>query len=377
MNFKKLDKAVDDLILCGVPMCDVAVSYKGETVYRHSAGFADAAKTRPVSDRDIYWLFSCSKVITCLAAMRLVEEGKLSLSDPVSKYIPEYADLCVKNGKTGEITKATVPMTVEHLFTMTGGMNYNTSSAPVESAFSQPDATTVSVVKAMAKVPLDFEPGTHYKYSLCHDVLAAVVEIAGGMRFSDYLQKYFFDPLGMVDIGFRPNDEQKSRFSDMFRYCAGTQKALQVPLENKYTLCPNYDSGGAGLFSTVDEYMKLITAIANGGKTKDGYTLLKPETIKMCCVNRLNDASLNDFVTGRLFGYGWGLCGRVHRSQIMSLSNSPVGEFGWDGAAGAFSMIDPINNVALYLGTHLFGFNYGYNVIHPLVRNLAYEALEI
>ena len=376
MNFAKLDKFMDEMTSRGVPGCELAVSLNRETIYRKSVGYADAAKTRLISANDIYWIFSCSKVITCAAAMRLVENGTISLDDPVSKYIPEYASLKIRNKKEGTVTDATVPMTIEHLFTMTGGMNYAIASPAIKEAIAEGKTSTIELVKAMTKTPLEFEPGSNYQYSLCHDVLAAVVEIVTGMPFSEYLQKNVFDPLGMVDVGFRPNDAQKARFCDQFVYSNGTNTVVQRELKNQYALSPEYDSGGAGLFSTVDEYMKFITVLANGGKTLDGYSLLRPETIEMLGKNRLHDTALNTFVNGRLFGYGWGLCGRVHRDPIVSLSKAPVGEFGWDGAAGAFSMVDAKNHIALYFGTNIFNFTYGYYYLHPTLRNLVYEALE-
>ena len=376
MNFSKIDKFMDDMLLRGVPQCELAVSVDGNPVYRKNVGFADIGKTRPSSPSDISWIFSCSKVITCITAMRLVEEGKISLDDPVSKYIPEFANLKVLDKKTGILSDATVPMTVEHLFTMTGGMNYNLNAAPLKEAWEREDSTTLSIVKAMANVPLDFEPGEKYQYSLCHDVLGAIVEIVSGMRLSEYMQKYIFDPVGAIDIGFRPNDEQKKRFCDQYIYANGTNTVTFRELKNQYALSADYDSGGAGLFSTVDDYMKIISVIANGGKTEDGYSILRPETIKLMGENHLHDRALNNFVNGRLYGYGWGLCGRVHRNPIVSCSKSPVGEFGWDGAAGAFSMIDPTNRIAMYFGTNIFGFTYAYNFIHPTIRNMLYEALE-
>ena len=308
--------------------------------------------------------------------MRLVEEGKISLNDPVSKYIPEFASLKVFDKKTGITSDATVPMTIEHLFTMTGGLNYNFKVDPIKEACNAENPTTLSIVKSMAKVPLDFEPGSKYQYSLCHDVLGAVIEVASGMKLSEYMQKYIFDPVGAIDIGFRPNEEQKTRFCDQYTYANGTNIATPCELRNQYAFTNGYDSGGAGLFATVDDYMKIISVIANGGKTEDGYSLLKPETIQMLTENRLHDRALNNLVNGRLFGYGWGLCGRVHRNAVVSCSKSPLGEFGWDGAAGAFSMIDPFNRVAMYFGTNIFGFVYVYNFIHPTLRNMLYEALE-
>ena len=221
-----------------------------------------------------------------------------------------------------------------------------------------------------------FEPGTHYRYSLCHDVLGAVVEVASGMRFSEYLQKNIFDPLGMVDIGFRPNEEQKSRFSAIYSHKAGNRTCKQVPLVNRFILGSDYDSGGAGLFSTVDEYMKLITALSLGGTAKNGYKVLSEESVRMMGENRLSDSCINNFVNTRLYGYGWGLCGRAHTDPVRSMSLSPIGEFGWDGAAAAFSLIDPVNRISLYFGTHVFGCQYAYHIIHPTIRNMVYEALE-
>ena len=358
----------------GYPGCELAVAKDGEVVYRTSVGFADAEKTKHASKDDLYWIFSATKVITCIAAMRLVEEGKISLDDPVSKYIPEYANLTVVQGN-GKLAPAKNAMTVEHLFAMTGGMTYERKSPSILRCVMQ-NASTLDTVRAMANDPLQFEPGTHYNYSLCHDVLAAVVEVVSGMRFSDYLDQLLFKPLGIKDMGFRPSDEQKARFCAMYKFKSGTMEATEIPCENEYTLTRNYDSGGAGLFASVDEYIKIISVIANGGTTKDGYRILKPETIAMMQENHLCDDARNDFVNGRLYGYGWGLCGRVHMDANVSLSRSPVGEFGWDGAANAYVLVDAINHVAVYFGAHIKNCGYGYRVIHPTLRDLVYEGLE-
>ena len=372
MNFEKLDTFMNEMPQRGVPGCELAVTKDGELIYRKCVGYADVEKTRPTSEQDLYWIFSATKVITCIAAMRLVEEGRLRLDDPVAKYLPEYGSMRIL-----QKDKTTVPaqnvMTVEHLFTMTGGMTYDLKADAILKL--PPDTGTVDMVRAMASEPLIFEPGTHYKYSLCHDVLAAVVEVVSGMRFSEYLEQLIFRPLGLRDIGFRPSAEQSARFSAMYGFRPGIEQAVPRETKNPYILTSEYDSGGAGLFSSVNDYIKIITVIACGGTTRDGYTLLKPETIQMMQKNRLCDDALNDFVTHRLFGYGWGLCGRVHTKPVSSLSLSPVGEFGWDGAANAFVMIDPENRIALYYGCHIMGYQYGYCVIHPTLRDLVYEGL--
>ena len=373
MDFSALDKFIDDMPLRGLPAVDLAVSYKGENIYRHSSGFSDAELTKPTSDKDIYWIFSNTKVMTCICAMKLVEEGKLSLEDKLSKYIPEFGKMFVRNND-GSIAPAKTDITILHLFTMTGGLDYNLSSPPVKAA-RDAGLGTLDIVRAMAKMPIWSEPGTRYRYSLCHDVLAAVVEVVSGMRFSEYAKKYVFDPLGMTDTGFRPTEEQKTRFSAMYNYHGGLNKAILTECNNVYAFTNEYDSGGAGLFSTVSDYMKMLTAVALGGTSKDGYQLLKPETVQMMGKNFLNDDARKDFSTTRSAGYGWGLCGRAHIDPTVSLSLSSVGEFGWDGAAGALSMMDPVKQVALYLGTQVKGCNYIYHRIHPEIINLTYKAL--
>ncbi len=375
MNFSKLEQLIDTMPQRGIPGCDLAVTKDGKTVFRHSAGYSDEAKTKPVAPTDLYWIFSASKVITCVAAMRLVEEGKLNLDDPVSRYLPAFGELTVLNSdKT--VSPCRTPMKLIHLFTMTGGMGYDIGQKPIADAMADPHAGTLEIVSAMAKVPLFFEPGTHYRYSLCHDVLAAVVEVASGMRFSDYLQTVVFDPLGMTETGFRPTEEQKMRFAATYRFRSSDAVSAPVPTVNTYALNANYDSGGAGLFSCTDDYIKVVTALACGGTAANGYRLLRPETIAMMEVNRLCPDALRDFVTTRLFGYGWGLCGRVHINPVYSLSRAPVGEFGWDGAAGAFAMVDRTNRVALYFAMQVHACGYAYHVIHPCLRNLVYEGLD-
>ena len=374
MNFSKLDAFMKDMEKRGYPSCELAITKDGETVYRTSVGYSDAAKTRPASGNDLYWIFSCTKVITCLAALRLLEEGKISLDDPVDKYLPEFATMQVLN-KDGTTHTAENQMTIRHLFTMTSGLTYNAKTPSITKA-ANANASTRDMVRAIAEDPLAFEPGTHYLYSLSHDVLGAVIEVVSEMPLSKYMKKYIFDPLGLQNTGFSPTEEQRSRFADMYLGHSGTYVSTQIPCKNEYCFSPNYDSGGAGLFSSVDDYIKIITVIANGGTTPDGYSILRPETIALAEENLLHDDALNDFCKGRLYGYGWGLCGRVHRDPDVSFSLSPVGEFGWDSAANAFSLIDTKNRVALFFGAHVRAYDYGYHYVHPKLRNLLYECLE-
>lgn len=375
MQFSKLENLIDTMPQRGIPGCDLAVTVDGAPVFRRSSGYSDEQKTKPVSPNDLYWIFSASKLITCTAAIQLMEQGKLSLDDPVSRYLPAFGELTVQN-RDLTTSPCNTPMTILHLFTMTGGMNYDMRNPLLLEAIAKPGAGTLEIVSAMAKIPLRFEPGTHYRYSFCHDVLGAVVEVVSGMRLSDYLRTHIFEPLGMIETGFHPTQEQMSRICASYRFDCGSGIAYPIPSENEDRFTPRYDSGGGGLFSSVNDYIKFVSALACGGVAKNGARLLRADSVAMMEVNRLCPEALHDFVTTRLYGYGWGLCGRVHMNPAYSLSRSPVGEFGWDGAAGAYALVDRKNRLALYFAMHVRGCNYAYHVLHPLIRDLVYEALE-
>ena len=377
MNFSDLEALIDTMPQRGIPFFDLRVAQNGKEIYRHGAGCTDEAGKKSLSDEDLYWLFSTSKVITCTGAMRLVERGRLCLEDPVSKYLPAFGDLTVRQAD-GTVVPAKTPLTVAHLFTMTSGIGSDThQSQVVQDAIALEGASTREIVDSFAKVPLFFEPGTHYRYGYSHDVLAAVVEQVSEMRFSEYIKREILDPLEMHDTGFRPNEDQKKRFAAMHRYCVADGTSVSKPTVNEFAFTPNYDSGGAGLFSCAGDYIKFVAALSNNGVANNGYRLLMPETIAKMEQNRLNDTALGDFVTGRLHGYGWGLCGRVHINPVYSLSRSPIGEFGWDGAGGCFAMVDRKNRLGIFYGMQVRACSYSYIILQPLIRSMVYKALEI
>jgi len=322
-DFSKLEAFLAKQPHLGIPSIELAVAHHGNVAFRGSFGFSDEEGKRPASPSDLYWIFSASKVITCVAAMRLWEEGKIALCDPVSKYIPEFASLTVKEAD-GTLRPAQKTMTVEHLFTMTVGMTYDFGTPAIREAFEK-TPTTLGIVRAMAKDPLFAEPGEHFRYSLCHDVLAAVVEVASGMRFSEYLEKNVFAPLGIKEMGFRPSEEQAARLAAMYTAVNGFPKAVSRTNYNNYAFTPDYDSGGAGLFASVDEYIKILTALSLGGTAKNGYRLLRPETVRMMGEGRLPESAQKDFFADRLYGYSWGLCGRAHVNPDFSNGRSAKG----------------------------------------------------
>ena len=380
MHFEKLEAFLNEMPRRGLPACSLLVTHKGKLVYSHSAGFSDVEKTKPANENDLYWAFSITKITTCVAAMQLVEQGRLRLDDPVSKYLPAFSELFVCDKNTGEISPAKTTLTIEHLFTMTGGYGYYKKNEPecLTRAFANKETTTQELINALAQVPLAFEPGSAYQYSMCHDILAAVVEVISGERFADYVKAHILDPLGMQNTGFHlPEDEVEQLLSATYRYIPGVSKSTPIPSENKYNLQPNLDSGGGGLYTSPADQIKLMTALALGGTAPNGAQILRPETVAMMGENRLNDKVLSTFMSTRLYGYGWGLCGRAHIDPVVSGARSSVGEFGWDGAAGSFALIDPKQELALFFGVHIRGCQYVYHFIHPRLRDMTYDALEL
>ena len=375
MNFDVLKKYLDSTNEAGIPSIDCAITVDHKTVFRYGAGFTDAERTVPVKGDELYWLFSCTKPITCTAAMKLVTEGKLGLDDKLSDYLPEFAHMMIQ--RPGELVEAKSPILIRHLFTMTAGFGYDLRApALLKARISNPKASTRELVRAMASVPLYSEPGFRYRYSLCHDVLAAVVEVVSGMSYGEYLKKNIFDPLGMTDFGFAPTPEQEARICPQFTARSRVNQYSVRETAIPYRLSECYESGGAGLFGNVDGYIRFADAMACGGVGMNSARIISEEGVKMMEENQLSETCLDDFRTvSHLFGYGFGFCGRVHMSPTISLAESPAGEFGWDGAAAPYVLIDRKNHLSIFLGAHVLGCTYAYEKVHPKVRDLTYQIL--
>ena len=352
-----------------MPSGDVIIYHNHKEIFRHKCGTKDAEKNTPLKGDELYFLYSASKPITCVAAMRLVERGIISIEDPVYKYIPEYKDLIYKCGN--EIKPCKNVMTVRHLFAMRGGLTYDLNMPSFrELVAKEPNADTVSVVKSFAKTPLAFEPGTRYQYSLCHDVLGAIVEIASGMKFSEYLNKEIFEPLGMTRTTFYVTDDMLPKFATQYRLENGSYN--EVPLKCAYKLTPCYESGGAGLVSCVDDYIKFADAMANNGTAANGYQLLRPETVALMRVNQ-NEVDIN--LPGPVrpgLGYGFGM--RVMLDKRLANSNAPTEfEFGWDGAAGTYVTMDAHHHITAVYAQHVLGHGWVYTDVHPVIRDTMYK----
>ena len=379
MNFDKLTRYMDSLSKCGIPGCEMHIAYEGKPVYSYVTGFSDKDSTRKADFGDMYRLFSCTKVITSACAMRLVEEGRLDFEDPVSKYLPEYANLTVKTDDEGGFAPAKKVMKIKHLFSMTGGLSYDVSAKPIQDAIADGALTTRQVVASFAKVPLQFEPGEDYLYSLCHDVLGAVIEVITGKTLGEYMSELVFAPLGMTSATLNQNDVDPARIPHIYYYDTGLYKAI---FHEKYTsnhlqLTPKYESGGASLLCTGTDYIKFAAAMSNGGVSADGYRLLSQKSLDLFKTDCLNETQRSKFIrTVGKPGYSYGYGVRTLISKEIGQSRSPLGEFGWDGMGGCYTLIDHQNKIGIYFAMQVVGCDYAYAHIHPTLRNLTYEALE-
>lgn len=370
----------------GVRGLDLKITKGHQEVCRRMVGTSDYGGTRPVSARDLYNVYSASKVITMTAVMQLVEQGKLGLDDELERYLPEFAQMQYATDfkfggfpfawPTGRspLAPAKNKMLIHDLMSMTAGMSYDVASEPIRRVVEQTngEATTRQIVAAMANMPLLCEPGTRYSYALGHDVLAAVVEVVSGLTFGAYMKKYVFEPLRITDMFYQVPEREKHRLSAQYAKAPGTGE-IRPDHSMIYRITKNYESGGAGLCTTVDEYSKVLEALANGGVGRTGRQILKPESIAEMSRNRLTDVELADFSRTGKVGYGYGL--GVRTLIDGAKARSPVGEFGWDGAAGAFALVDPVNHIGIFYTHEILGMLEAYSEIHPTIRDLAYEAM--
>ncbi len=374
MDFTALKDYLDYLPKAGVPGCDMAVWKDHEPLFRHTAGVRDPEGKQPMQGNETYWFYSCTKVATTCAAMQLIRDGRIHPDDPVAAYLPAYGKLTVK--EEDQIRPARRVMTIRHLMSMQSGLDYNLEKESVLEMIrkTQGGASTRELVDAMALEPLCFEPGEDFLYSLSHDVLAAVIEAASGEKFSDYLEKHLFAPLGIEGFGFSLTEEKRKNFCAPYVMGPSGREPLEQDCNN-YRLTDNYESGGAGLCGDVDSFITLLDALSCDGRGKNGYEVLNREMLELWSANQLGPRSRNSFDAWKRIGYSYGLGVRTRVNNRIG-GGGPVGEFGWDGAAGAWAMIDPENHVSAFFAMHVRNFGYAYDVIHPNLRNLIYQGLK-
>ena len=381
MNFEKLDHFLTNIDVFGVPNCDCAVTFRHEPVFRKIVGYTNVEKTKPACEEDIYFLYSGSKITLATAVMQLVEQGKLKLDDPASRFFPEFDTLPVKDGD--KLIPCKTKATIEHLFSMQGGLKYDFDNPSMWALLKEnPAASTQEALHAYLKEPLEFEPGTHFLYSMCLDVLGGIVEMVSGERYSDYVKNHIAAPLGWKVCEFHVTPEIEPYMPQQYQFDLSAMTVAKefcmkpMPNTNFGIFGENYDSAGAGLITRVSDYMTLIDALSNDGIAMNGAQILTRRSIddmrtdRLITKEKIAEHAINMFD----YGYGYGL--GVRTLVDDRISESPIGEFGWDGNAGAFMLCDVENKISITYLMSVPGIIPVKQGIHNRLRDLTYEALK-
>ncbi len=370
MDFTPLEEYLQRQVDSGVPGCELVVCRDGEILFHSCAGFSDYEKTKKASSEDRYMLYSCTKPMTATAAMQCLQEGLFSLEDPVSKYLPAFANAYLEENAVARPPKE--PITIRHLLTMTAGLNYSVGAPVLREAKAQAgkDMTTGRFFQALMNQPLDFEPGSHFKYSLCLDVMGAVIEAASGKTLEEFFREKIWEPLGMKETSFHQPDRPQERLAAMYSYDEKTQSLMQSDwVKGAVDFPAGVFSGGAGLVSSASDYIKFADALASGEK------LLSKAYIDLMCKPQLTSYKHEDqfgCTCGMDYGYGLGVRTRTSFREGVP---SSLGEFGWDGAAGADVLIDPEHKLSFFYATHIFGWPNMLGIVHLQIRDLLYPIL--
>ena len=352
-KFDDLSMLLDQYVKNGPAGCGCAVAKEGKTLYEGYFGYADLEEKKPITKDTIYRLFSMTKVITCAAALILFERGKFLLNEPLYEYFPEYrhAQVFVTDSEGSFHTvKAKSPILIKHAFNMSVGLGFQYGESPTSKEMAKVQEELqkkhgkydiVTEVKGMGSVPLEFHPGTHWLYGYGHDIIAALIQLISGKTVGQFLQDEIFGPLGMDNTGYRFRDGNESRMASYYRKDeSGKMTKISSFLDEFHETDAIYEGGGAGLYSTVSDYLKFSQMMANGGVYK-GERIIGRKTIDLMRTNHLSNEQLKDFENSYLAGYGYGLGVRTLMSNAQGHSNGSIGEFGWTGMLGTYVSIDP------------------------------------
>ena len=359
MDFTDLKATLDRCVGKFYPGIDMCVHHRGKEVFRYQTGYHNSETKQPVDPNALYYIFSCTKPATCTAALQFLEKGYYRLSDPVYDFIPEFKDVMVQvtreNGMT-EYEKAKSPITIGQLFSMTSGISYDLNSPAIQEVREKTNGRmpTLEVAKAIAKMPLCFHPGEFYRYGLNHDILGALIEVWSGMSFGEYMRKNIFEPCGMKRTGFKVTEEVKAKVAPMCKRDVKTGAYTFEPSVCEYMFGEDseYESGGAGVISCVEDYVELPDALANGGVSpKTGERILTQRTIDLMRTNQVSPEKLK-YYGKKDNGYGYGLGVRtLVTNEKGTLSN--IGEFGWSGAAGCYFLVDPKEQLGVFIAKNM------------------------
>lgn len=310
------------------------IARRGKLAYLHCHGHADIEQRIPMQPDTIVRIYSMTKPIVCAAILMLYEEGKLWMQDPVKRFLPEFADLKVQvTSERGESTLEPLvrDLTIHDLLTHTGGLSY-----ALAKEYGHSGKDLASFVADFCKYPLVGQPGETWRYSSSNDLLGRIIEVVSGQSLDEFLDQRIFAPLGMVDTAFYVPQSKQHRFSALYTHDADARVVRRADEDRPYTSKPAFLSGGGGLVSTAPDYLRFALMLLNHGQLQ-GVRLLSRKTVELMRQDHLPPG--HPPIQPYNFGYGYGVS--VVRSIAEKQGICSVGEFGWGGAAGTNTWIDP------------------------------------
>ena len=353
-----------------LPCALTLVERNGQIAHFSALGSMDVERNRPLQQDTIFRIYSMTKPLTSLALMMLVEEGRVSLDDPVHRYIPQWRDLGVYEGGFigGFRTKRTsAPMRVVDLMRHTSGLTYGFQQRTnVDAAYRKlhigeiPTALSLEqMIDELAKVPLEFSPGSAWNYGVSTDVVGYLVSKISGQPFEQFLRSRILDPLGMTDTDFMVPAAKASRFAACYAATPKGGMALQDDPQTSFFLKPpTFVSGGGGLVSTAADYLRFCKMLLNGGAL-DGVRLVSPKTLELMSHNHLPgskdlpDLAVSLFSEVTYAGVGFGLGFAVSVSPARGLLPGSPGDISWGGLASTYFWVDPREQLIVIFMTQL------------------------
>lgn len=351
----------------------------GTLVYAACIGMSDIMADMPMRADTIFRIYSMSKPVTSVAAMILLEEGRILLSDPVSAYLPELRAMkvCVTDPVRPPLMVAQqTEMTIADLMTHTAGFTYGGDEHhPVDALWNaaklfRRDETIQSVIARLAALPLKHQPGTQFEYSIAHDVLGALIERACGMRFDEFLKSRIFAPLGMDDTGFDVPQDKLARLATLYAPTeSGGLKLVDASAQSRWAAPVVLQGGGEGLVSTVPDFLRFCGMLHSGGEI-GGTRILSRKSVELLTTDRLSDAQRADFW---MKGYGYGLGFGVLLDPAANANLGTRGEYTWAGSASTYFWIDPAEDIIAMLFAQLEPSSH--STIARRFKALMYQAL--
>ena len=338
------------------------VARRGQIVSSGARGWRDIEGKRPMEMDTICRIYSMSKIVTSVGALVLLEEGRLDLADPVSRYLPEFETMQVLTGGTVEaplLATASTPITVEQLLTHTSGLYYNFSvEPPLRTLFDEAklgESTTLEEFsRKAAKLPLKHQPGAAWTYGISTAILGRVIEAASGQPLEDFLRRRIFEPLRIVDTAFSVPPEKRGRLAKVYHAKDGRLAEVESLFFTWVEKGKGPPLGDAGLFSTIGDYARFAQMLQDGG-VLDGQRILGRKTVEFMRTNRLADLP-EKHISGNLAqGFGLGVSVTIAPGESAALA-SP-GRFGWSGAATTDCGIDPEEQIVALVFAQHFPFN--------------------